>query len=178
MQYFAVDAMSLYAYGYYEQNSSWWRAKWKIGFWVSDRTQTDSERSGHSGWYYLVHAKSTMSLAGIAQTADPAFHHIPIMWISNSCHLPLNHLSACSDLGSISSADIATRQELVNQVRNACMKVGFFYGTWITEIKYSFLHAFVVKNHGIPEEIVQNALFESKEFFSLPIEQKMEASIC
>jgi len=31
-----------------------------------------------------------------------------------------------------------------------------------------------VKNHGIPEEIIQSALSASKEFFSLPIDKKME----
>jgi len=34
-----------------------------------------------------------------------------------------------------------------------------------------------VKNHGIPEEIIQSALSASKEFFSLPIDKKMEVSV-
>jgi isopenicillin N synthase-like dioxygenase len=33
-----------------------------------------------------------------------------------------------------------------------------------------------VKNHGIPEEIIESAISTSKEFFSLPIDKKMEAS--
>jgi isopenicillin N synthase-like dioxygenase len=77
----------------------------------------------------------------LADMPTSAFHHIPII-----------------DLGTISRTDIATRQELVNQVRDACMKVGFFY----------------VKNHGISEGIIQGALSASKEFFSLPIEQKVK----
>lgn len=39
------------------------------------------------------------------------------------------------------------------------------------------MYTFVVKNHGIADEIIQNALCASKEFFSLLIEQKMEVSV-
>ncbi|KAI5981690.1 hypothetical protein F5J12DRAFT_878989 [Pisolithus orientalis] len=44
------------------------------------------------------------------------------------------------------------------QIRDACMNVGFFY----------------VRNHGIPEEIIDRVLSALKAYFSLPIETKMK----
>ena len=34
-----------------------------------------------------------------------------------------------------------------------------------------------VRNHGIPQETIDKALAASKEFFSLPIEKKMEVAV-
>lgn len=65
---------------------------------------------------------------------------------------------SCRDLEHLSSADPAVKKELAEQIRDACLNVGFLY----------------VKNHGIPEEITQDALAASKQFFSLPTEKKME----
>ncbi|PFH54008.1 hypothetical protein AMATHDRAFT_793 [Amanita thiersii Skay4041] len=62
------------------------------------------------------------------------------------------------DLVDIRSSDTNTRQVLANQVRDACINVGFFY----------------VKNHGIPEDVISNALEMSKRFFDLPLESKMK----
>ena len=46
---------------------------------------------------------------------------------------------------------------LAKSVREACQNMGFFY----------------VKNHGISQEIIDDAFEASKKFFSEPIERKM-----
>ncbi|KAL7279630.1 hypothetical protein ACG7TL_006036 [Trametes sanguinea] len=65
------------------------------------------------------------------------------------------------DLKDVDSPDPTVRRALGKAVRDACINVGFLY----------------VKNHGISEEIIEKALSESKEFFSLPLEKKMELDI-
>ncbi|KAJ7119825.1 2OG-Fe-II oxygenase [Mycena epipterygia] len=62
------------------------------------------------------------------------------------------------DLSDISSTDPAVRRGLVHEIKHACMEVGFFY----------------VKNHGIPEEILQRTLALMRSFFDLPLEAKLE----
>ncbi|KAL5501722.1 hypothetical protein ACEPAH_8982 [Sanghuangporus vaninii] len=52
----------------------------------------------------------------------------------------------------------ATRQQIAKDIREACVNVGFFY----------------VKNHGIPEELMFNALKIGKKFFALPEETKLK----
>ncbi|THG99102.1 hypothetical protein EW026_g3196 [Hermanssonia centrifuga] len=71
--------------------------------------------------------------------------------------LALN-VHAHSDLGNISNPDPAIRKSLSDSIRDVCINVGFLY----------------VKNHGIPDEVIGNALSASKEFFSLPLEKKKE----
>ncbi|KZT69604.1 Clavaminate synthase-like protein [Daedalea quercina L-15889] len=62
------------------------------------------------------------------------------------------------DLSDVSSMDLAVRKGLADAIRDACMNVGFFY----------------VANHGIPETTITGVLAATKEYFSLPLEQKME----
>ncbi|KAK7042698.1 Clavaminate synthase-like protein [Favolaschia claudopus] len=62
------------------------------------------------------------------------------------------------DLVNISSTDPVVRRGLVEEIKHACMEVGFFY----------------VKNHGIPEEIMGATLAQMVRFFDLPLDQKME----
>jgi len=62
------------------------------------------------------------------------------------------------DLGNASNPDPAARKRLGVAIRDACMNVGFFY----------------VSNHGISEAAVEKALSACKEYFSLPLEEKME----
>ncbi|KAJ7166307.1 hypothetical protein C8R43DRAFT_985441 [Mycena crocata] len=62
------------------------------------------------------------------------------------------------DLSNISSTDPAVRDGLVAEIKHACMEVGFFY----------------VKNHGIPEEVIQRTLALMRRFFDLPLEAKLE----
>ncbi|KAI0927583.1 hypothetical protein AcW1_007213 [Taiwanofungus camphoratus] len=65
------------------------------------------------------------------------------------------------DLQNVSSPDLAVRRALGDAVRDASINVGFLY----------------VKNHGISETTIEQALSASKDFFSLPIEKKMELDI-
>ncbi|KAI9066009.1 Clavaminate synthase-like protein [Trametes sanguinea] len=65
------------------------------------------------------------------------------------------------DLKDIDSQDPGVRKTLGKNVRDACINVGFLY----------------VKNHGIREDTIEKALSASKEFFSLPLEKKMELDI-
>ncbi|GLB38567.1 putative iron ascorbate-dependent oxidoreductase family protein [Lyophyllum shimeji] len=80
------------------------------------------------------------TLVARAETADSGFKDIPII-----------------DLANISSNDASVRRALADEIRGACINVGFFY----------------VKNHGIPEEVIQATLEMAKRFFSLPMESKM-----
>ncbi|RDB14867.1 2-oxoglutarate-Fe(II) type oxidoreductase [Hypsizygus marmoreus] len=81
------------------------------------------------------------SLANQAEKADMNFAGIPII-----------------DLTEISSTDSTRRRSLAEEIRNACINVGFFY----------------VKNHGIEDKIIQETLGMAKDFFSLPLDVKME----
>ncbi|KAI0770719.1 Clavaminate synthase-like protein [Fomes fomentarius] len=65
------------------------------------------------------------------------------------------------DLKDVESTDPEVRKALGEKVRDVCINVGFLY----------------VKNHGIPEETTNKALAASKDFFSLPLEKKMELDI-
>ncbi|KAH8082436.1 hypothetical protein BXZ70DRAFT_1012288 [Cristinia sonorae] len=65
------------------------------------------------------------------------------------------------DLKDISSSDPASRKALADAVRDACINVGFLY----------------VKNHGIPDTVINDALSASKRLFSLSEAQKLEIDI-
>ncbi|KAI0345572.1 Clavaminate synthase-like protein [Trametopsis cervina] len=62
------------------------------------------------------------------------------------------------DLSLLSNTHSNAQQHLSTAIRDACINVGFFY----------------VKNHGIPERVVDNAFLATQEFFSLPDEKKLE----
>ncbi|KAF8964262.1 2OG-Fe(II) oxygenase [Flammula alnicola] len=82
-----------------------------------------------------------MSLTNTADSLDLDFKNVPVI-----------------DLKNIRSDDPEERRKLADDVRDACMRVGFFY----------------VKNHGIPDECTDGTLQMAKKFFSLPDETKME----
>ncbi|KAM5387035.1 hypothetical protein ACJZ2D_000328 [Fusarium nematophilum] len=63
------------------------------------------------------------------------------------------------DLGGM-SGDLQARLALAAQVLGAAETSGFFY----------------IKNHGIPDSVIQETLKVSKSFFSLPLEQKRRAA--
>lgn len=60
------------------------------------------------------------------------------------------------DIGHASTHE--ERAALARQIRDACMNVGFFY----------------IRNHGIPEETIDEVLSAMKTFFSLLLEMKMK----
>ena len=53
------------------------------------------------------------------------------------------------------------RQQVADQLRDACTQVGFFY----------------VKNHGVPQAVIDAAFSEAKRFFALPLSEKMKIHI-
>ncbi|KKA20986.1 hypothetical protein T310_4985 [Rasamsonia emersonii CBS 393.64] len=65
------------------------------------------------------------------------------------------------DLSLMSSSDLEERKKLAAQIYDACSRVGFFY----------------IKNHGVPEELVDKIHDMAHKFFSLPEDQKMECFI-
>ena len=86
-------------------------------------------------------------------------------------------LHACRDLTNVSSTDPALRGALAGEIRDACINVGFFYGTSILSMHGYYVigwAASAVNNHGISEKTIQDALSFSKDFFSLPLSSKME----
>lgn len=64
------------------------------------------------------------------------------------------------DLSALHSNSILDRQELANEIRTACTNTGFFY----------------VKNHGISDEIIENAKKQLLVFFKQSEEDKMKVS--
>ncbi|KAL2682299.1 hypothetical protein Neosp_006749 [[Neocosmospora] mangrovei] len=65
------------------------------------------------------------------------------------------------DVLGIRSDDVEERSRVAAQIKDACIRVGFFY----------------VKNHGIPEDQLQGVFKFAEAFFALPFEQKMEIFI-
>ncbi len=65
------------------------------------------------------------------------------------------------DLAGLTSGDINDRLDVAREVRDACIRVGFFY----------------IKGHGVPQEVIERVFEASKNFFSLPDEDKMEVYV-
>ncbi|KAF8837747.1 hypothetical protein BDN67DRAFT_1013642 [Paxillus ammoniavirescens] len=59
---------------------------------------------------------------------------------------------------STKGATLEGRAALAQEVRDACMKVGFFY----------------VQNHGIPQTCLDNVLAAMQTYFGFPMEAKMK----
>ena len=84
-----------------------------------------------------------------------------------------------TEVGILQAVEAAA---LVDQVRDACMNVGFLYGEYIGSIDAISRLAqeptdcviLEVSNHGIPDATIDGALSTAKTFFSLPLENKME----
>lgn len=71
--------------------------------------------------------------------------------MSSFDHIPL------IDYGMISSSDPTVRAEAAGKLREACENVGFFY----------------LRNHGVPQEIIDSCFEQSRRFFAQPVEDKM-----
>ncbi|KAF9468692.1 hypothetical protein BDZ94DRAFT_1153822 [Collybia nuda] len=65
------------------------------------------------------------------------------------------------DLSNGTSSDPLVRRALADQIRDACINIGFFYA----------------KNHGISDDIINGAVNAGKQFFSLPENKKTELDI-
>ena len=110
-------------------------------------------------------AMAVDSVLQAVSRADYGFKNIPIMYVQ--CGLPrffnlrILHLPSISDMKEADSTDLAARQQLARDIRDACINVGFFY----------------VKNHGIPEEDILGAIEAGKTFFALPEETKLKVCV-
>jgi hypothetical protein len=71
-----------------------------------------------------------MSLVSVAADANTAFDRIPIMRVAelSSAFLITDLYDVPSDLIDVESSDPSKRRALANEVREACMSSGFFYG--------------------------------------------------
>ncbi|KAG0645069.1 downy mildew resistance [Hyphodiscus hymeniophilus] len=65
------------------------------------------------------------------------------------------------DVSGMFSSNIAERKKFAGALRDACMRVGFFY----------------IENHGIESGFVDEAFEWGRKFFDLPFEEKMEVYI-
>ncbi|KAG7088766.1 hypothetical protein E1B28_012732 [Marasmius oreades] len=65
------------------------------------------------------------------------------------------------DFSDVDTTDSLKRRALVDQIRDACINVGFFY----------------IKNHKIPEDVITAAVEIGKTFFALPEASKMDLDI-
>lgn len=61
------------------------------------------------------------------------------------------------DFADAYSKDLEKRQKVAQTIYDACVRVGFFY----------------IKNHGVPQSILTNVFTAAKQFFVLPLEDKM-----
>ncbi|KZT35226.1 Clavaminate synthase-like protein [Sistotremastrum suecicum HHB10207 ss-3] len=65
------------------------------------------------------------------------------------------------DLSNANSPNLEARRAIAQAIKEACTKVGFFY----------------VKNHGVSASLVETAFAAGKNFFDLPIDEKMKIDI-
>jgi isopenicillin N synthase-like dioxygenase len=65
------------------------------------------------------------------------------------------------DFADAFSKDLEKRKKLAARVYDACVRVGFFY----------------VKNHGVDENIMATVFGAAKDFFDMPLEDKMEIDL-
>jgi hypothetical protein len=65
------------------------------------------------------------------------------------------------DIAGVFSPVLADRAKVAAQIRDACIRVGFFYA----------------KGHGIPQDMIDKTFGWAEHFFELPIEEKMQLFI-
>jgi isopenicillin N synthase-like dioxygenase len=61
------------------------------------------------------------------------------------------------DFSDAFSKDVERRKRLAGQIYDACVRVGFFY----------------IINHAVDDSIMENVFSAAKEFFGLPLEDKL-----
>ncbi|KAH7926492.1 Clavaminate synthase-like protein [Leucogyrophana mollusca] len=84
-------------------------------------------------------------------------------------------------LADATSKDPAARRALADQIRDACLNVGFFYSQYRLPSPFPVcggcLNGLTVKDHGIPEKVIETAVGAAKQFFRLPVESKMKLDL-
>jgi hypothetical protein len=61
------------------------------------------------------------------------------------------------DFAPMLGSDLAAKRALATELRHACTEIGFFY----------------IKNHGVPQDLIDAAFAECPRFFGLPLAEKM-----
>ncbi|KAF3789222.1 DOWNY MILDEW RESISTANCE 6 protein [Nymphaea thermarum] len=98
-----------------------------------------------------------MATETLLSTGIP-FTSLPDSYVRPPSQRPrLSEVRTCQELPVI---DLSTPDmtELARQVRDACESYGFFQ----------------ITNHGVPQQVVEEMLLVARQFFSLPIEEKMK----
>jgi isopenicillin N synthase-like dioxygenase len=67
------------------------------------------------------------------------------------------HTIPVIDFRDAYSKDLEARKRVAVEVYDACVRVGFFY----------------VRNHGVDETVMENIFQAARDFFALPLEDKM-----
>lgn len=65
------------------------------------------------------------------------------------------------DLSPMQGVDRQARQQVADQLCQACIQVGFFY----------------IQHHGVPQAVIDEAFAQAQRFFALPLEAKMDLHI-
>ena len=65
------------------------------------------------------------------------------------------------DLGPYFKMEPGALERLAIELKDACTRVGFFY----------------IKNHGVPDEIIENAFTQNRRFHAEPIENKRKLKV-
>jgi isopenicillin N synthase-like dioxygenase len=65
------------------------------------------------------------------------------------------------DLRDAFSEELETRKKVARKIYDACCRSGFFY----------------IKNHGVEEAIMKDVFAAARDFFALPLDQKMEIDL-
>jgi isopenicillin N synthase-like dioxygenase len=78
------------------------------------------------------------------------------------------------DLKDATNPDLQVRNALAAHIRDACINVGFFYGSALPFTTPHPVSSSSVSNHGIPESVVEQTLDAAKSFFALPLSTKEE----
>lgn len=79
-----------------------------------------------------------------------------------------------SDMSHATSVDPVVRQRLAEEIRDACIRVGFFYSKHYNHLVSQYPNHCQVKNHGISQQVPEHAIEASIPFFALPNEVKMK----
>lgn len=111
--------------------------------------------------------------------SESTFEEIPIMFIIPSADQTYADHPFLSprDLKDATSPDLNIRRALAARIRDACINIGFFYGSALPLTRSVLPHPFLsspVSNHGIPESVIEQTLVAAKEFFALPLSAKEE----
>ncbi|KAI0754593.1 Clavaminate synthase-like protein [Daedaleopsis nitida] len=89
-----------------------------------------------------------------------AFNRRPLMLASFRTDSTFDDIPIIN-LASARSPDPEVRRALADEIRDACINVGFFY----------------IMNHGIPKETISTTVDAAKKFFALPLSTKMSMDI-